>query len=181
MAKAPQRTTPPPAPADKPTRYIPSDWIRMGLVFARMAEEAGLTAHVDADLHNKLRSGLWPSARRHVADDGSETFTHNEPVFWNDIRLNMGCVHTVQGAPTETFARWRDCTFYVHRLEFEKLYPPGASPRVAVVGRPPTVDADAVKAEKTRRLAAGEKVSHGVLAQHFGVSKQTIGRRLKEK
>ena len=47
-------------------------------------------------------------------------------------------------------------------------------------GRPRKADAAAVKAEKTRRIAAGEKATHKVLGRHFGASATTIGRYLKK-
>jgi hypothetical protein len=39
-------------------------------------------------------------------------------------------------------------------------------------GRPQKVDSEAVKAERKRRIEAGEKASHKDLGRHFGVSPQ---------
>jgi hypothetical protein len=55
-------------------------------------------------------------------------------------------------------------------------------PAKAGKGGRPTKDVTAatVKAEKKRRIAAGEDASNKALAKHFHVSPPTIGRRLKE-
>jgi hypothetical protein len=47
--------------------------------------------------------------------------------------------------------------------------------------RPQKADADAVKAELERRRKAGKKTTQRALAKHFGVSTDTISRRLKNK
>jgi hypothetical protein len=49
------------------------------------------------------------------------------------------------------------------------------------IGRPQKADATAVKAELERRRTAGKKTSVTALAKHFGVSVDTISRRLKNK
>jgi len=74
----------------------------------------------------------------------------------------------------------------LEREAIERLFPApraesdNTAAAVPATGGRPLINRAAVRAEKQRRLDAGEKASHKELARHFGCSPKTIGRCLKK-